>query len=938
MVVLSPDNKSRSHSDFQQAGSKMQRSKSMTLPSSPNANKTPKNGQRASIAMGQKSAAVLPPIRKGGKGNKDAPPGEDISPHLAMHMRRSYTDGFGGAGMSPTRSISSGALGGGQLKMHRSFTASMLGDEDDEHPPNEETQHWMHSVMATMTKKTRKSYLQPLQAPDAETDATKEDGAGPTEGYKAAPTAVVETAQDSGPAEEKSGEGKVKVDGDPNGIPDPESVLRRFAGGQGFDKGELTRMRATFNRFKVPDTVDVHKDDLPEILSRLGYMMVVEEDVRSIADITTIYSTLDFNEFVGLVEKFSDFELGKFKVMFDSFDEDASGNLSTEETQRLMSVLGFTPLKSMIKEALDIVDKDKSGQMDFGEFIHLQAIYRSTEGFTSPEVACLESIYKEECGTASCLPAEKLRDVLLHFCGPQSIVHVEQLAKEVLVSSRKDADESDTTKPPMLHFPEVMIWARRLREIEFDNYRIEFKKQDRDGSGFIDMDEIQRLIADLGFTLSKRIVQEFINMVDDDWTPPDEEVAGSPHKEKDNKLDFDEFVNLMLLLRDTDGFTRPDLADFKKTFARFDDDKSGDVDVLELSDMMRYLGHNSSLDEVHQLIAKVDFNDSGSLDFREFVRLLRQHREGEVKGIKQAFEKAKDGASGLVPAAGAKQALEDCGVNIPDEDDKKKSKKGSQVEFNMPEGDLDFDSFVEVVDALRAIRVAEGRRRAGFSTSEIDRFRKMFAQYDADHSGLIDSMEVANLLIDLGFKLRTKEERDNVLGQVDKARQAAEAVGVETGPDKGSVGFWVLVQLLRVLYNRDDKRILDREAHAAEHSRFSTHEIEEFREVFLNWWSHEKNFEDEEEANKPNHDDAEPEVEPDCKEISKDGMRRLLRQLGCNLTHDQRAELEAKVSELDQVNHNGVAHVDFASFLRLMRWMLDTNFADINKHTSKATH
>jgi len=308
------------------------------------------------------------------------------------------------------------------------------------------------------------------------------------------------------------------------------------------------------------------------------------------------------------------------------------------------------------------------------------------------------------------------------------------------------------------------------------------------------------------------------------------------------------------------------------------------------------------------------------------------HREVEVQEMRKAFDKKKE-PSGLLAANSVSSALNDCGVAIPEKNCV--VLKGKATEFKMPEGDVDFDSFVEVVDVLRSIRVAEGRRRAGFSTTEIDRFRKMFSDYDADHSGSIDAKEVANLLVDLGFKLRTKEERDNVLAQVDKAREAAAMVGVmDVGdPGHGTVSFWVLIQLLRVLYNRDDKRVLDREAHAAEQSRFSTHEIEEFREVFLNWWAHEKNFEDEEEANAPGqHAHEEPEVDPEVKEISKDGMRRLLRQLGCNLSHDQRVELENKVSELDQVNHHGVAHVDFASFLRLMRWMLDSNFADINKH------
>merc|ERR1719199_2410662 len=125
--------------------------------------------------------------------------------------------------------------------------------------------------------------------------------------------------------------------------------------------------------------------------------MVDENDCMILANDVTIYSTLDFNEFTSFVERFSAFELGKFKEMFDQFDDDGSGQLCTSETARLMASLGFTPLKSMIKEALEVVDKDNSGQMDFKEFIHLQAIYRSSEGFNRKDVGHLRSIYEDEC-------------------------------------------------------------------------------------------------------------------------------------------------------------------------------------------------------------------------------------------------------------------------------------------------------------------------------------------------------------------------------------------------------------------------------------------------------------------------------------------------------------------------------------------------------------
>lgn len=880
-----------------------------------------------SMRVPSKSNQMLPPIQKG-FARKGAAEENPLAARYEQ-MRRSKVMGHADGSMSST-----------SLHRRSRTTGSTLppGYEDAEDgPETAETENWMHSVMATMSQKPRKSLLIPLALPgevyESGADANNQSAAAiDNKEQKSGASTPKETPEDGAKAEDKAPKVVEVNDGKtPNCLPEAEAVLRRLNGdqAQGFESNELARMRATFNRFKVPDTIDVHKDDLAEILSRLGYMMCDEEEIKKIADDISIYSTLDFNEFVSVVERFSNYEIGKFKETFEKFDEDSSGQLSAVECEKLMSELGFTPLKSMIKEALDVVDKDGSGQLNFPEFIHLQAIYRSSEGFNASEVDRLMELFRDECeGGKDAMSATKLKELLLHFYGPQSLEHVKVFAKEASApSSRKDAvvEEGETVKVPELHFPEVMIWARRLREAEFADYAREFEKQDTDGSGFVDLEEIQMLMQSFHLTCNKAAIQEFINLVDDDWVPPDEQTEGDP-KEKDGKLDYDEFVNLMILLRDSDGFTKAELKGFKLCFKRFDDDDSGDVDVLELSDMLRYLGHNSKLDDVHQLIAKVDFNDSGSLDFREFVRLMRIHRETEIVKIKKAFNSGKDANSGCVPSEKVPGALKECETSLPDKNE------SSSYKMPMAGVDLDFDSFVSLVDNVREFRVAEGRKKAGFSNQEIDKFRKMFDHYDADHSGLIDAKEVANCLTDLGFKLGTKEERDNVLKQLDQARKSALDCGVVEGAQDtgGQVSFWVLIQLLRVLYNRDDKRILDREAHAAEQSRFSQHEIEEFREVFLGWHTHEAAFEEEAAANQVGGErKTEGEQEANAsKEITKDGMRRLLRSLGCNLTAQNRLELEGKIAEL---HGPGPCMVDFASFLRLMRWMLDTNFADINK-------
>lgn len=797
-------------------------------------------------------------------------------------------------------------------------------------PNGPEVDAWLQSTLASVPCKRKTSLLMPLVN-------SSETGESPS----AQPEGNPPTNQATGTAEEQD---KTKTDGaanedqqkkmaavvDPNAVPDVAEVARRLA--EGFSAGDLTRMRSTFNRFKVPDTMEVHKDDLLAIMERLGYMMVEEEKLRQIADDVTIYSTLDFSEFVSLAERFMKWEQSKFKEIFDSYDADGGGQLNVEELERLMSSLGFTPLRKMVREALDVVDKDKSGSLNFEEFVQMLAIYRSTEGFTRDEVAEIRGIFMRESAEAPQLPAKKLSDVLLRFYGPSSMDKCKKLGAEVMTGSRKDAEEGDQGPPSDLHIPEALIWSRRLREMEISRYREEFDKQDKDKSGAIDAKELQQCIQEIGFTLTLKNIQDIMDEVDEDSAKPN----GDPCT-KDGKLDFDEFVNLMMVFRTTDGFTKAEMTELQNTFDRFDDSGDAEIDVMELSDMLRYMGYMTKLDDVHRLIAKVDFNQSGSLDFREFVRLMRLHREYDMQAARKVFDKLMDDKEGAMPGFAVSAALQELGFDKPATGSSSTARRGSATDPRNPPDTafLDFDGLVSVVDRHRKVRVAEGRRRAGFSTQEIDKFRRLFSSYDSDQSGLIDAKEIVALLTDLGHKMTTKEERDNVLEQLDKARTSASQVGVEdVGESGGSVSFWVMVQLLRVLYNRDDKRVLDREAHAAEQSRFSTAEIEEFREVFMRWWSRDKVFEDDVAANMPGGAAPdENEAEPDVKELSKDGMRRLLRSLGMQLTSDQRQDLEKKIAELGTPN----GKVDFATFLRLMRWMLDTDFADMNRATSKAS-
>ncbi|CAE8613712.1 unnamed protein product, partial [Polarella glacialis] len=198
--------------------------------------------------------------------------------------------------------------------------------------------------------------------------------------------------------------------------------------------------------------------------------------------------------------------------------------------------------------------------------------------------------------------------------------------------------------------------------------------------------------------------------------------------------------------------------------------------------------------------------------------------------------------------------------------------------------------------------------------------------WDVEKTGLIDESELGSMLIDLGFELPTVEERVRLMNNTEKARSSARAVGVENVGKAGEgVNFWVLLQLLRIMCCFDERRVLERETEAAQQNQFSQGEVNGFRLAFTQWVEKDKVFMAYDAMNRfgaqPHHED------PDTV-LSEEGLARLLRGgMGLNLggRMDLRRKLQRKVDTLDPRGR-----IDFADFLRLMRWALASNFADIN--------
>lgn len=136
-------------------------------------------------------------------------------------------------------------------------------------------------------------------------------------------------------------------------------------------------------------------------------------------------------------------------------------------------------------------------------------------------------------------------------------------------------------------------------------YREAFDRFDRDKSGTVSVEEIQKTLKSYGQDLT---VGEVRNMISD------LDVDGS------GTLDFDEFTTF--IQRTTEEISEED--EVIRAFRTFDRDNNGWLSCAEFKHILTNLGDRFTDEEVNEIFKEADLNHDGRLDYEEFVAFWRE--------------------------------------------------------------------------------------------------------------------------------------------------------------------------------------------------------------------------------------------------------------------------------------------------------------------------
>ena len=120
-------------------------------------------------------------------------------------------------------------------------------------------------------------------------------------------------------------------------------------------------------------------------------------------------------------------QIEEIKDAFSLFDKDGDGNITTKELGTVMRSLGQNPTENELQEMINEVDADKSGTIEFSEFLNLMAKKMKDTDTEEELIEAFKVFDKDGNGFIS---AAELKHVIINLGEKLSEEEIEDMVKE----------------------------------------------------------------------------------------------------------------------------------------------------------------------------------------------------------------------------------------------------------------------------------------------------------------------------------------------------------------------------------------------------------------------------------------------------------------------------------------------------------------------------
>ena len=110
--------------------------------------------------------------------------------------------------------------------------------------------------------------------------------------------------------------------------------------------------------------------------------------------------------------------------------------------------------------------------------------------------------------------------------------------------------------------------------------------------------------------------------------------------------------------------------EIKEAFDLFDTDGSGNIDAKELKVAMRALGFEPKKDEIKKMIAEMDADQNGVIDYNDFVELMtvKMAERDPMEEMMKAFRLFDEDDTGKISFKNLKRVAKELGENMSDDE------------------------------------------------------------------------------------------------------------------------------------------------------------------------------------------------------------------------------------------------------------------------------